>query len=463
MALDCYVGATSIVDAPEVANATRQVSVASQRPVTSEVLAPAFDGSVNLPAIAEGDTSSYSFATDFANGPTSFTDIGWPAGFSMNSAGLLLWDGTQTAGTTTGRQVTAINAQGSDTTGAFDLTVSAAGSSLSAPGVSGAIQDDGVITIDWDGVNSFGTGGAPNIAMWTRFEADTVGQPIGLNTPEIGSFFGVTGVSTILSTPARSKGRCARQVATNQDWSIAKVQFPDSQKVFTSVSVRHSVESQIWQPGSAKLFWYMDTDSGFDSGDGKWDLVMPTRQSGSAWSLGGNSVQHVNQSSRNVNPSGSADEWVYWENWINYDGSDANITRTSSACHGASVTYGSVTNTNTNSDFWDGNGQQINQVNVYGNPGFNRAPGPGTWDFLIDDYYVAYGDACTARVLIGNASTLSACTRVAICPISARSSSSITATINQSDFASLSGAYLFVMDENDTVVPYSGSEGRLIS
>ena len=122
MPLDIVVGSSTLDPAPEVAVATRQTVAAVQRASVQEVLPPVYDGTVDLPTIREGDSGSYSFATDFSNA-TSFSDNGWPTGLSMNSAGLLLWDGTQTAGTTTGREVTATNSGGSASTGPFDLVI----------------------------------------------------------------------------------------------------------------------------------------------------------------------------------------------------------------------------------------------------------------------------------------------------------------------------------------------------
>ena len=66
----------------------------------------------------------------------------------------------------------------------------------------------------------------------------------------------------------------------------------------------------------------------------------------------------------------------------------------------------------------------------------------------IDDFYF---DNTRSRVEIGNASTWSGCTWREIQRPTAWSSSSITVTVNEGGFSSLSGKYLYVVDDDGTV------------
>ena len=70
----------------------------------------------------------------------------------------------------------------------------------------------------------------------------------------------------------------------------------------------------------------------------------------------------------------------------------------------------------------------------------------------VDDVYV---DITWARVMLGNASTLSACTHVEPQIPSAWNTTEITATVNTGTFAANDTAYLFVVDANGEVSPAS--------
>lgn len=82
----------------------------------------------------------------------------------------------------------------------------------------------------------------------------------------------------------------------------------------------------------------------------------------------------------------------------------------------------------------------------------NLAVGTNIW---MDDFYV---DDTWARVVIGNASTLSASTVREMQIPSAWSDTSITVTVNRGSFGASASAWLFVVDANDVV-----STGRAIT
>lgn len=72
----------------------------------------------------------------------------------------------------------------------------------------------------------------------------------------------------------------------------------------------------------------------------------------------------------------------------------------------------------------------------------------------IDDIYI---DSSLSRVMIGNASTWSACTHMEIQVPTAWSASSVTATVNRGSFGATDSAYLYVVDA-DGAVNSSGYE-----
>ena len=69
-------------------------------------------------------------------------------------------------------------------------------------------------------------------------------------------------------------------------------------------------------------------------------------------------------------------------------------------------------------------------------------------DTYWDDVYV---DNSWARVEVGDSSTYANCTHREMQIPSSWSNSSVTVTVNQGSLSSLSGKYLFVVDENGDV------------
>ncbi len=69
----------------------------------------------------------------------------------------------------------------------------------------------------------------------------------------------------------------------------------------------------------------------------------------------------------------------------------------------------------------------------------------------FDDVYMATGSNARARVEVGNASTYNSSTNLAIASVTAWTNTTITATIRQGSFSSLTNAYLYVVDANGVV------------
>ena len=79
--------------------------------------------------------------------------------------------------------------------------------------------------------------------------------------------------------------------------------------------------------------------------------------------------------------------------------------------------------------------------------GFARSKTPGNWRYYADMYL----DYSRCRVIVGNASTLTASTKREVQIPSAWSDGSITVNVNQGAFSDGQTAYLYVVDSNGTV------------
>ena len=89
--------------------------------------------------------------------------------------------------------------------------------------------------------------------------------------------------------------------------------------------------------------------------------------------------------------------------------------------------------------------------NVFALPGFGRQDNNAV--IYIDDVYVATGDGARARVEMGNASTYSASTKLAIITPTSWSSSQINVTVRQGTFEVGEQVYLFVIDADGNASP----------
>lgn len=100
-------------------------------------------------------------------------------------------------------------------------------------------------------------------------------------------------------------------------------------------------------------------------------------------------------------------------------------------------------------------------------PGYGRGDANNAHTYY-DDIYIAKGPGARARVEIGNNSTYSKCTNLAILTPTIWSDSKVTTTVRQGSFTPGSKAYLFVIDAKGAVSPgypvkIEGSAGRTVS
>jgi len=95
---------------------------------------------------------------------------------------------------------------------------------------------------------------------------------------------------------------------------------------------------------------------------------------------------------------------------------------------------------------------------------FGNGAGTGVGEYpnvtlYIDDLYVssvATGTGACERVILGNASTIGACTQFALCPIVSKSGTDLTVNINKGYLSATTGLYLYEYDSTNTVITSSG-------
>lgn len=329
-----------------------------------------------------------------------------------------------------------------------------AGTSLAAPaitGVSGTVQGGQEVTISGSG---FGTTG-PTIRLFDSFEKGTSGATISAatNSADVANWttserMGGT-VPAYANTYALS-GTKSMAIDYRVSWgSGPSLTYPNVQNSDILVSWWQYIPTNRDVPGTNnpgdggpnwKLFWIGD-----QTDDWPWgsdfsiqclsstcdastslsqldDLGTPTRYDGqwynSLFSKG--TWTRVTIAMRNSTSSGYA-----WQQEIN--GSSHLIVE-------------NATNVVTahSDDPW----------NALVVPGFGRSDNNSV--LYIDDVYVATGDGARARVEMGNASTYSASTNLALITPTAWGDTSITATVRQGQFDAEESAYLYVVHADGT-------------
>ncbi len=130
--------------------------------------------------------------------------------------------------------------------------------------------------------------------------------------------------------------------------------------------------------------------------------------------------------------------WLYWKGGTSSNGA-AGAWQTNSVS--GSKTIANVSNITNQST-----GYPWNKLHF---PGFERKDTNSI--MYYDDIYVATGLYARARVEIGNASSYTSCTNIAILTPTSWIDTAITATVRQGSFPNGSSAFLFVLDANGTV------------
>lgn len=325
------------------------------------------------------------------------------------------------------------------------------GTSLSAPstsGVSGTVANGQSITISGSG---FGTTG-PSVVLFDSFEKGNTGSNISTTTgsADIGNWSYLGSPSQTYSTGAALSGSKSMLI----NWATMygsgpQLNFPDVENSDILVSWWQYMPTNKVVPGTSggspnwKWFWIGD-NSGWPWGS-DYLTVCLSDTCGSMISLSAGDDR--NTPTRYGYTGGWAGTSFSKGTWMRYTVAMKNAT---------SGAYGWAQEVSADGHFVRTN--FTNEVTAHSGEGWDvlTLPGFGRQDSnaaaYYDDVYVATGAGARARVEIGNASTYSACTNLAIATPTSWSDTSITATVRAGSFAG-GAAYLYVVDSTGSVSP----------
>lgn len=322
----------------------------------------------------------------------------------------------------------------------------------SAPGIP-SIVDDAISTIASDGTANF-TGPAPTIFVFDDFRNGADGTSINLNGAVYGSWAGYNTGTPQYDTDVRHSGTAAMKgkVQSESKQRGLRLNYTPTDEFFLSFYMRHTVGPTGIRIGGAKITWIFDGDNGTQSGQG-YDMCWPTRTgvSSTAISIAGNDF---NQSG-GFNNMWVANEWCRFSAWAKDNGASPMnfylqaISQTTGFQKRTAPTLVSTMFNNSSSD-------SVNRLTI---PGYYDDDDL-TFEAWYDDIYYASNPA---RVEIGDNPIYEQCRELSICPITAMSSTSISARMMRGGHGTMQNKYVFVHDSSNQLVTFNGSQGRLIS
>jgi len=301
----------------------------------------------------------------------------------------------------------------------------------SVSGVSGTIDQWETITVSGSG---FGSG--PNVVLFDDFELGTDGEDImtGSGSARYGQWNATTGITYYDNTTSVS-GSLAFQADHSEGWvNYAECLLPSgTMDVFGCwwlyIPSGDKIPGEGGTPPNTtnwKTVWLQGEGTTDD------DQTLPTFLETSKV-IGGNDSPYNKYLTIGFQKGEWKRVWVWIEGGYSSDG----------ACHYWELDdpNGVIQRVNDNnvSTMYSGGERERIRMNGYGRQTSNCHPG-------FDDFYVATGSNARARVEIGNDSTYSNCTALAICVPTSWSSSSITAKVNIGGLDSGDSWYLFVFD-----------------
>jgi hypothetical protein len=337
----------------------------------------------------------------------------------------------------------------------FEFGICNGWSAPAISGIQGTVSDGGSVTVTGSGFGATG----PTVVLFDDFEKGTNGNPISTTTN--GASYG--GWNSIADPPPRYSSSYAHSgsYSSKSDWSdnggtegarwvgisslggITQIYLSWWAFIPTGVNVP-GTERGAGDPGGGpnwKIFWLYHNP--WPASDFVATFLSNSLPSTGAWFVGmaddTNSPQRLD-SGWNYDPSFIKGQWSRWEFYL--VGSTAN---------------GKL-------EFWETNSTHSNYrlVNL---SGVTMHSGE-TWDILhfpgygrgdphsqtyYDDIYVAVGNGARARVEIGNQSTYSSCTNIAVSTVTAWNDNQVSVTIRKGSFGQGQAAFLFVVDANGTV------------
>ena len=328
------------------------------------------------------------------------------------------------------------------------MSVSNAWAAPAITGVSGTVQDGQTVTISGSGFGATG----PNVVLFDSFEKGTVSTNISTtsNSADVGNWNALSeGPSQTYSSDYALGGSKTMKI----DWAAY---YGSGPRLRYSNVQNSSLLVSWWQ--------YIPTNRavpGTNSGDGpnwKWFWIGDETDD---WPWGSDySIQCLSSTCDVSTSIGSLDDLGaparYEGKWYSTRFSKGTWMRVTVAIKNA--TSGGYA---WQQEITGGNNSVVDSVtnvvtahaddpwNVLTLPGFGRQDSNAVAYF--DDVYVATGDGACARVEIGNASTYSASTNLALITPTAWGDTSITATVRQGQFDAEDSAYLYVVHADGTV------------
>jgi hypothetical protein len=338
---------------------------------------------------------------------------------------------------------------------------------LAAPtvtSVTGNVSGKQQITITGSGFGSSG----PKVVLFDDFSAGSVGSAHPTQAI-VGNWNSAQAI--IYSDPALSNGRGARCIKSSSTEGSAGgltsvVTFPVTQEVFVSSTVyvpsgykfpSASAPKTFPDQSAMKHFWLLYGSNGY-SDSTKPDIVSPAWTSQVFYRVASNdpNLWTFDDQGGSASQAGEKIAWewdkpVRWTLWAKGNGTSA--AGTDGMFQGVSASWGVRGRSYKDYKPWfnaDHTVKGWDRINImgYARSGADFSQGH---NWVIDDVYVATGPNAAARVEIGNASTYTACTNLALFTPDSWSSTSITATVRQGRFANGAKAYVYVADANGNV------------
>ncbi|MEQ6122316.1 T9SS type A sorting domain-containing protein [Reichenbachiella sp. MALMAid0571] len=336
--------------------------------------------------------------------------------------------------------------------------------------VSGTAQNGQTITINGSGFGNTG----PNIVIYDEFEGTNAMENgnIPLTSPAIGSWNGKSNEPKYHSSSHSGDYSFAlNRGSTN----YSQFQYESSNsftEVFLSywVTLPNGIMPSASTPGewnhtsNWKMSWIYEGNTGY-GGDN--DVCTPTWISPGSCNISGNDQAALKYASAS-NSSKTlylSSGWLTFTNWarftIHMRADPTNLTGWTSDAYVQTINatgqyekimddarvfdddYRSETNIQTKQ--WD----HISLPGWIGNWDGNR----NYFDGVYDDIYIATGSGAAARVEIGNASSYSACTNLALTTPTSWSDNTIATTVRTGSFDEMDTVYLYVIDKDYNVNP----------
>jgi len=326
-------------------------------------------------------------------------------------------------------------------------------------GVSGTLSDTSQITITG---SSFGDAG-PTISIFEDFSGHTDGSAPDASAT-IGSW---DDGDPPTSYNCRSDSKLSNDIGwasvDGDGYGIIEDQFTATNEIFVSAIAYvpdgyqfpgTSSEETFGTSGNMKTHWIMYSNDGY-SASGDFDLWFPSLGNTDWRYLSSNDGGSCHLSTSEQGGSQSLMQWVWdypvrWSLWIYGNGTSA---AGSDGMWQAVGPNGMTVNDYAGGINGGSNGWFCSSHNQYT---FDRIKIAGYWSgggagdrFLHDDIYVAIGPNAAARIEVGDHSTYTSCTKLAIATVDSWSASTIIATVREGGFSSGDTVYIFVIDANN--------------